>query len=70
MKHGARNDLVAEVVKITRGAVMCQVDVKLAGTDYKMSSVMTLESLDELSLDTGDRVHVIVKAVNVLLARE
>ena len=40
MKHGARNDLPADVTNIKRGAVMCQVDVRLVGTDYKMSSVM------------------------------
>lgn len=69
MKHGARNDIPAEVVTIKRGAVMCQVDVKPAGTDYRMSSVMTLESLDDLGLKVGDRVHVVVKAVNVLLMK-
>ena len=54
MKHGARNDLPAEVTAIKRGAVMCQVEVKLVGTDYKMSSVMTLDSLDSLGLKVGD----------------
>jgi molybdopterin-binding protein len=70
MKHGARNDLPAEVTAIKRGAVMCQVDVKLVGTDYKMSSVMTLESLDNMGLKVGDRVGVLAKAVNVLLVRD
>lgn len=70
MKHGARNDIPAEVTSIKRGTVMCQIDVKPAGTDYKMSSVMTLESLDALGLKIGDRVHVVVKAVNVLLMKE
>lgn len=69
MKHGARNDLPAEVTTIKRGAVMCQVDVKLVGTDYKMSSVMTLDSLDSMGLKVGDTVHVLAKAVNVLLTR-
>ncbi len=70
MKHGARNDLPAEVTSIKRGAVMCQVDVKLEGTSYKMSSVMTLESLDSLGLKVGDKVKVLAKAVNVLLIRD
>lgn len=69
MKHGARNDLPATVTAIKRGTVMCQVDVELKGTDYKMSSVMTLESLDTLGLQEGDEVHVVAKAVNVLLMR-
>jgi molybdopterin-binding protein len=70
MKHGARNDLPAEVIAIKRGAVMCQVDVKLVGTDYKMSSVMTLDSLDSMGLKVGDTVKVLAKAVNVLLTRD
>jgi molybdopterin-binding protein len=69
MKHGARNDLPAEVTAIKRGAVMCQVDVKLIGTDYKMSSVMTLESLESMGLEVGDKVKVLAKAVNVLLTK-
>jgi molybdopterin-binding protein len=69
MKHGARNDLPAEVTAIKRGAVMCQVDVKLVGTDYKMSSVMTLESLESMGLEVGDKVKVLAKAVNVLLTK-
>lgn len=69
MKHGARNDIPAKVVQIKRGTVMAQVDVLLDGTDYKMSSVMTLESLDSLGLQPGDTVHVLAKAVNVLLVK-
>ena len=67
MKHGARNDIPAEVVEIKEGGVMAQVKVKLDGTDYHMSSVMTLDSLHELGLNIGSRVHVVAKAVNVLL---
>ena len=48
---------------------MCQVDVKLVGTDYKMSSVMTLDLLDSMGLEVGDRVGVLAKAVNVLLVK-
>jgi len=69
MQHGARNDIPAKVTNIKRGSVMCQVDVVLEGTTYKMSSVMTLESLDSLGLKIGDLVHVVAKAVNILLMR-
>jgi molybdopterin-binding protein len=34
-----------------------------------MASVMTLESLDDLAINEGDEVEVIVKAVNVLLIK-
>ena len=69
MKHGARNDIPAEVVDIKTGGVMAQVTVKLRGTDYRMSSVMTLDSLEELGIKAGDTVHVLAKAVNVLLVK-
>jgi molybdopterin-binding protein len=70
MNHGARNDIPAKIVRIKRGGVMCQVDVELEGTSYKMSSVMTLDSLDAMGVKEGDRVHVLAKAVNVLLVKE
>ncbi len=68
MKYGARNQLEGEVVEIKRGTVMCQVKVKVR-TPATMCSVMTLESLDDLGLKQGDKVSVIAKAVNVLLAK-
>ena len=46
-----------------------RVKVKLAGTDYEMSSVMTKDSLDELGIEKGSTVHVVAKAVNVLLVK-
>ena len=69
MKHGARNDIPAEVVEIKEGGVMAQVKVKLEGTDYHMTSVMTLDSMHELGLEKGANVHVVAKAVNVLLVK-
>ena len=69
MKHGARNDIPAEVIAIKTGGAMAQVTVKLVGTDYEMSSVMTLDSLTELGIEKGSTVHVLAKAVNVLLVK-
>ncbi|KPL00938.1 MAG: hypothetical protein AMJ91_02445 [candidate division Zixibacteria bacterium SM23_73_3] len=69
MKYGARNQLVGKVVEVKRGAMMCQVRLDIpAGS--KMSSVMTIDSLNDLGIKEGDTVKVIVKAVNVLLIRE
>ena len=69
MKIGARNKLDGEVAAIKRGAVMCQVIVRVAG-GAMMESVMTLDSVDDLGLKVGDKVRVAVKAVNVLLLKE
>lgn len=69
MKHGARNDIPAAVVSIKRDGVMAQVEAQIVGTEYRITSVMTADSLDELGLQQGDRVHVLAKAVNVLLVK-
>lgn len=69
LKHGARNDIPAKVIEIKTGGVMAQVLVELEGTSYRMTSVMTRDSLDELGLAEGSTVHVVAKAVNVLLVK-
>ena len=69
MKHGARNDIPAEVIDIKTGGLMAQVTVKLAGTEYEMASVMTIDSVHALGIKVGDSVHVVAKAVNVLLVK-
>jgi molybdopterin-binding protein len=69
MKVGARNKIEGEVINIKRGAVMCQVQVRIAG-GAQMESVMTMDSADEMGLKVGDKVRVAVKAVNVLLLKD
>lgn len=69
MKYGAQNQITGKVTEIKKGTVMCQIKLDIpAGA--KMSSVMTLDSLDDLALKPGDTVKVVVKAVNVLLVKE
>ena len=69
MKHGARNDLTGTVEEIRRGTLMSLVKVRLPGGE-SVSSVMTLESLDDLGINEGDTVKAVIKAVNVLLVKE
>ncbi len=69
MRYGARNQLRGEVIEIKQGDVMCQVKVRIPA-DSTMSSVMTVESLADLGLEKGSQVHVVAKAVNVLLTTE
>jgi molybdate transport system regulatory protein len=69
MKFGARNQLTGKVTAIKKGMLMCQVKIAL-DPDGTMSSVFTLDSLKELGIKKGDTVQVLVKAVNVLLARQ
>jgi molybdate transport system regulatory protein len=69
MKVGARNRIIGKVTDIKKGSVMCLVKLTIPASS-RMASVMTLESLKELGLRKGDKVEVIVKAVNVLLVRD
>jgi molybdopterin-binding protein len=69
MKYGARNQLTGTVTEIKRGTLMGHVRLDV-GAGNTMSSVMTLESIDDLGIDVGDRVKVVVKAINVLLVKE
>ena len=69
MKYGARNQLAGKVTGIKKGTMMCQVRLDIPGGS-KMSSVMTIDSLEDLGIKEGDTVKVVVKAVNVLLVKE
>ncbi len=69
MRYGARNQLIGKVTGIKKGSLMCQVTLKIPA-DSVMGSVMTLDSLKELGIKKGDKVKVVVKAINVLLVRE
>lgn len=69
MKYGARNAIVGKVGKVKKGSLMCQVEVEVKDP-VVLSSVMTLDSLKGLGIRKGDKVRVIVKAVNVLLVKE
>jgi molybdopterin-binding protein len=69
MRYGARNHIQATVKGIKNGTVMSQVDLEVKGP-VQMSSVLTQDSVKELELKPGDKVHVIVKAIHVLLVKE
>jgi molybdopterin-binding protein len=69
MQYGARNCLEGEIVNVKKGQLMCQVTLKVPA-DATMCSVFTLDSLKQLGVKEGDKVKILVKAVNVLLATE
>jgi len=69
MKYGARNQLIGEVTEIKRGMVMSQIKFTIP-EGAAMSSVITVESLDDLGIKEGDKVKVVIKAISVLLVKE
>jgi molybdopterin-binding protein len=69
MKYGAKNQITAHVTDVKTGDVMCQVNLEV-DAKAAMSSVMTMDSLNELGIKKGDKVKVVVKAIHVLLVKE
>lgn len=69
MKFGARNQIVGKVASIKKGSIMGQVAVEVKDP-CTISSVLTLDSIQDLGLKEGDQVRVIVKAIHVLLVKE
>ena len=65
MQYGARNRITARVTQVTRGDVMSLVKFEVT-MPARMASVITTESLEELALQQGDEVELLVKAVHVL----
>ena len=69
MKYGARNNITAKVTEITSDKVMSLVKFEVT-VPAKMASVLTTESLKDLDLKIGDKVQLVVKAINVLPVKE
>ena len=69
MRLSARNQLAGTVVEVNEGAVTTTVKSKLEGGTTMMSSI-TKEAADELGLQAGTAVTVVVKASDVTLAVE
>lgn len=69
MRISARNQLAGTVVAIEPGAVMSIVTVRLAGGEEMVASI-TKDSGDHLELAVGDTVIAVVKATDVMIAKE
>jgi len=69
MKYGARNRIRAKVKSIKKGEIMSL--VKFSVTDpHEMASVLTTESVDDLKIEQGDAIELIIKAIHVLPVKE
>jgi molybdate transport system regulatory protein len=69
MKYGARNKVMARVTSIQRGDVMSLVKFEVTGP-AGMASVITTESVEELELEVGDEVRLLIKAVHVMPVKD
>jgi molybdopterin-binding protein len=68
MELSARNQLEGTITGILLGGVMAEVTVDVNGQE--LVSVITRKSAENLGLKEGDTITVVIKATEVLLARE
>lgn len=65
MEFGARNKIRGKVKSIKKGDIMSLVKYTVTAP-HEMASVLTTESLDDLSIKEGDEVELLIKAIHVL----
>lgn len=68
MKLSARNVLKGKVLEVKKGAVAAQVKVDIGGGNM-LTSMITVDAVEELGIETGSEVSVVIKATEVMVAR-
>ena len=68
MKAGVRNKFTGEIIEIKKGNIMGEIIINTG--DNVITSVMTVDSIEENGLKVGDTVTALVKAINVVLVTE
>ena len=69
MKVSARNVLKGKIKSVKPGTVNSEVIIQLPGK-IEMVSVITKESAKNLGLAKGTEVYAVIKASNVMIARD
>jgi molybdate transport system regulatory protein len=69
VRLSARNQLNGTVASVDIGSVMTIVKVDIGGGQQITSSI-TKDAADDLGLSAGDRVTVVIKSTEVMLAAE
>lgn len=67
MKLSARNALKGTVVDIAKGQIVAKVKVDVGG--QFVTSLVSVDAVDDLDLKVGDAVEAIIKSTEVMLAK-
>ncbi len=67
MKLSARNALKGKVVDIIRGQVVAKVKVDVGG--QTITSLLSVDAVDDLALAVGDDVSAIIKSTEVMIGK-
>jgi len=68
MQMSARNQLAGVIKKVKSGTVMSEVVVKVG--DQELVAAITSGSAKRMKLKVGDRVFAVIKATEVMIAKE
>jgi len=69
MKLSARNVLKGRVVKVNRGQTTAHVKIDVGGGSVITASI-TVEAVDDMGLREGDAAYAVIKASNVIVAKD
>ena len=69
MRLSARNVLKGRVTSVVRGATTAHVKIDLGGGQVVTASI-TSEAVDELKLAAGDNAYAVIKASDVMVAKD
>ena len=67
MALSARNQLRGRITEVVRGDVMAHIVVQVG--ENEIESVITRRSADEMNLQIGDTVSVVVKSTEVMIQK-
>ena len=69
MKLSARNMLKGKITSVVKGATTANVKIDLGGGSIVTASI-TNEAVEELKLATGDQAYAVIKASDVMVAKD
>ena len=69
MKLSARNVLKGKIIDVKKGATTARVRIAITGVTV-ITSTITNEAIHDLALAVGDDAYAIIKASNVIVARD
>ena len=69
MRLSARNIIKGKILEVKRGATTAHVRIDVSGGTVIASSI-TNEAVDELGLKAGDPAYSVIKASDVMVARD
>jgi molybdopterin-binding protein len=68
MKLSARNILKGKVVEVKKGLIMAKVKLDIGGGNV-ISSLISVDSVNDLKLKKGDKACAIIKSTEVIIGK-